>query len=179
MPKISESSSIDDLLLVQLESYSDQRGQLSEIFRKEWFPDLKWTAVQSNHSASKAGVLRGLHYHHHQIDYWYVLKGTIRAGLVDLRASSPTYLKAITLDLNQEMGLGIFIPTGVAHGFFAIEEAAILYFVDKYYSGQDEFGVAWDDPDINLNWGVKTPLLSQRDQSNPPLRDILESDLPG
>ena len=163
---------------MQLERYSDQRGRFSEIFRKEWFPDLNWADVQSNHSVSKAGVLRGLHYHLHQVDYWYVLKGTIRAGLVDLRASSPTYLKAITLDLNEEMGLGIFIPTGVAHGFLAIEDAAILYLVDKYYDGRDEFGVTWNDPDLDLNWGVKNPLLSQRDQNNPSLRKILDSDLP-
>ncbi len=87
-------------------------------------------------------------------------------------------MKVITRDLNEERGFGIFIPTGVAHGFLAIEEAAILYLVDNYYDGRDEFGVTWDDPDLDLNWGVKNPLLSQRDQNNPSLRKILDSDLP-
>ena len=99
--------------------------------------------------------------------------------MVDLRTSSATYLKGITIDLDHNKGVGLFIPTGIAHGFFAIEDAAILYFVDKYYSGQDEFGIMWDDPDIDLNWGVKNPTLSQRDQGNPRLRDIPDSDRPG
>jgi len=178
MPTISQSPSIDGLMHVQLERYRDRRGQFSEIFRKEWFPDQKWAAVQSNHSVSRAGVLRGLHYHHLQVDYWYVMEGSIRAGLVDLRTSSPTYLEAITLDLDHEKGIGIFIPTGVAHGFFAVEDSAILYFVDKYYNGRDEFGVMWNDTDINLDWGVSDPFLSERDRINPRLRDIPESDRP-
>jgi dTDP-4-dehydrorhamnose 3,5-epimerase len=178
MPKITASTSIDGVLNVQLKAISDQRGRFSEIFRKEWFPQRKWAALQSNHSESAAGVLRGLHYHHHQVDYWYVIRGRIRAGLVDLRLSSPTHMKAITLDLSQEMGMGIYIPVGVAHGFFALEDATILYIVDNYYNGQDEFGVMWNDADINLNWGVKVPLLSKRDRRNPHLKDIPESDLP-
>ena len=178
MPTITESPAIEGLLQVQLDTFSDQRGQFSEIFRKEWFPKLNWTAVQSNHSESKAGVLRGLHYHHHQVDYWYVMKGTIRAGLVDLRVSSPTYMKAITLDLSQDKGMGVFIPVGIAHGFYALEDAAILYVVDNYYNGQDEFGVMWNDSSINLKWGVNNPLLSERDRRNPLLRDIPKSELP-
>ncbi len=178
MPEITASTSIDGVLNVQLKAISDQRGRFSEIFRKEWFPQRTWAVLQSNHSESAAGVLRGLHYHHHQVDYWYVIRGRIRAGLVDLRVSSPTHMKAITLDLSQEMGMGIFIPVGVAHGFFSLEDAAILYFVDNYYNGQDEFGVMWNDADINLNWGVKVPILSKRDRKNPRLKDIPKSDLP-
>ena len=178
MPKITASTSLDGVLTVQLKSINDQRGRFSEIFRKEWFPQRKWVALQSNHSESAAGVLRGLHYHHHQVDYWYVIRGRIRAGLVDLRLSSPTHMKAIALDLSQEMGMGIYIPVGVAHGFFVLEYATIIYIVDNYYNGKDEFGVMWNDADINLNWGVKVPLLSKRDRRNPHLMDIPKSDLP-
>ena len=102
MPLIKKSDKISDVLAVDLRSYSDDRGRFSEIFRKEWFPSLDWSMVQSNRSDSSAGVLRGLHYHHKQVDYWYVIKGTIRAGLVDLRKSSPTYLSSQTFDLNQK-----------------------------------------------------------------------------
>ena len=178
MPKISASTPIDGVLNVQLKAFGDKRGRFSEIFRKEWFPQRTWSALQSNHSESAADVLRGLHYHHHQVDYWYVLRGRIRAGLVDLRVSSPTHMKAVTLDLSKEMGMGIYIPVGVAHGFLALEDATILYFVDNYYDGQDEFGVMWNDVDINLNWGVKVPVLSERDRRNPRLQDIPLSDLP-
>ncbi len=178
MPKITASTPIDGVLNVQLEAFSDKRGRFSEIFRKEWFPRRTWSALQSNHSESAAGVLRGLHYHHHQVDYWYVLRGRIRAGLVDLRVSSPTHMEAVTLDLSKEMGMGIFIPVGVAHGFLALEDATILYIVDNYYDGQDEFGVMWNDVDISLNWGVKVPVLSERDRRNPRLKDIPLPDLP-
>lgn len=178
MPKITESTSIDGVLNVKLKAFSDQRGRFSEIFRKEWFPQRTWADLQGNHSESAAGVLRGLHFHHHQVDYWYVIRGRIRAGLADLRISSPTHMTAVTLDLSQEMGMGIYIPVGVAHGFFALEDATIIYFVDNYYKGQDDFGVMWNDADINLNWGVEVPLLSERDRKNPHLKDIPKSDLP-
>jgi dTDP-4-dehydrorhamnose 3,5-epimerase len=178
MSRITESEHIKDVLHVQLDSVGDQRGRFREIFRKSWFPQRDWSAVQSNHSESLAGVLRGLHYHHQQVDYWYVMLGRIRAGLVDLRVSSPTYKQVATLDLSEEMGIGIYIPVGVAHGFLALEDAAILYIVDNYYDGDDEYGVFWNDPELKVPWGVNNPVLSKRDKANPLLRDISESQLP-
>lgn len=178
MPTITESPHIKDVLHVQLEAFSDRRGRFIEIFRKEWFPQVEWNALQSNHTESEAGVLRGLHFHHHQVDYWYVISGSIRAGLVDLRASSPTHMEAVSVDLHQDMGMGIFIPIGVAHGFYVLEKATILYFVDNYYDGQDEYGIMWNDEEINMDWGVNHPVLSNRDQINPRLRDLPKSVLP-
>ena len=92
VPDIGESTVVNDVLLVNLRSHSDDRGRFTEIFRKEWFPGIDWTIIQSNRSDSQAGVLRGLHYHHKQVDYWYVVKGSIRAGLVDLRKSSRVHV---------------------------------------------------------------------------------------
>ena len=87
MPTITEFSAIPGVLLVELRPFADERGRFTETFRKEWFPQRAWSNVQSNRSDSRAGVLRGLHYHFHQVDYWYLAAGRIRVGLADLRRS--------------------------------------------------------------------------------------------
>lgn len=178
MPEIRESHLIRDVLEVDLRSHADDRGRFTEIFRKEWFTNRDWHDVQSNRSSSTPGVLRGLHYHHNQVDYWYVMKGTIRASLVDLRRSSPTYLSSQSLDLSDESDKGLFIPTGVAHGFAALTAATLIYIVDQYYDGEDEFGVLWNDPALDIDWGIDKPILSPRDLVNPLLADIPLTDLP-
>src|SRR5690606_17249652 len=138
-----------------------------ETFRKEWFPERAWERVQTNRSDSKAGVLRGLHYHHRQVDYWYVPFGRIRVGLADLRPSSPTYLQSAVLELGDHNPVGLFIPIGVAHGFAALTDATLTYLVDNYYDNSDENGVAWDDPQLRVPWDIAAPVLSQRDLANP------------
>jgi dTDP-4-dehydrorhamnose 3,5-epimerase len=178
VPKIKESTVISGVFRIQLNSFTDQRGEFVEIFRKEWFPQLSWRAIQSNRSVSAAGVLRGLHFHRQQVDYWFLIEGTIQAGLVDLRGSSPTRGATELIEYSSDECLGIFIPAGVAHGFLAVTDATLIYYVDNYYDGADEFGIAWDDPDIDLNWSVDRPLLSARDRDNPRLRDLPTSDLP-
>jgi dTDP-4-dehydrorhamnose 3,5-epimerase len=178
MAEINESSQILGVKIVQLRAYTDERGRFWETFRKEWFPERRWEIVQANRSDSRAGVLRGLHYHFEQIDYWYVTSGRIRVGLADLRRSSPTFGQNQVLEMGGEEQKGVFIPCGVAHGFFAITDATLTYLVDNYYNGDDEFGVAWNDPQLALTWGVETPLLSERDRNNPFLRDIPHARLP-
>ena len=181
MTHIVESQFISGVFIVQLASFSDERGRFLETFRKEWFPQRSWEKIQMNRSESKANVLRGLHYHFHQVDYWYVQAGKMRAGLVDLRPSSPTYLKSQLLELDgNSAGSGVFIPVGVAHGFLAVTDCILTYVVDNYYDGgKDEYGVAWDDPDLGLNWQIsEPPFISQRDASNLRLRDIPVEQLP-
>lgn len=165
-------------MIVQLQPFADPRGRFIEIFRKEWFPQRKWDLLQSNRSESAAGVLRGLHYHHRQVDYWHVIGGSICAALVDLRRSSPAFGVSQMIDMDQEDMLGLYIPVGVAHGFVSLTDATLLYFVDNYYDGADEFGVAWDDPTLGLDWPIDRPALSERDAGNPLLRDIPQDDLP-
>lgn len=172
MSHIEELATIKDVYVVTLTPYGDERGRFMEIFRKEWFPQRTWEVVQSNRSDSRAGVLRGLHYHFQQVDYWHLLKGQIRAALYDLRPDSPTSGTAFTIDLDGDKPAGLFIPQGVAHGFVALTDITLMYIVDKYYSGQDEFGVAWNDPDIAMPWGVAEPMISARDAANPFLKDI-------
>jgi len=180
MTIINESDVIPGVFLVTLESYSDARGRFMETFRREWFPQRSWQETQVNRSDSSAGVLRGLHYHHHQVDYWYVMKGRIRAGLVDLRHDSNSFSKSIAVEMGEGAEIGLFIPSGVAHGFLALSDATLCYVVDSYYDGgADEFGVAWDDPDLAIDWRASSPLLSARDSQNPRLKDISPADLPG
>lgn len=178
MPELQESTLIRQVYTVALRPFADERGRFLETFRKEWFPFRSWKAVQTNRSDSKRGVLRGLHYHQHQVDYWYVVSGVIRVGLYDLRRSSPTCGAAQTLDMRADPPTGLYIPIGVAHGFLALTDVMLMYVVDNYYDSSDEYGVAWNDPAINIPWGTDRPLLSPRDAENPLLKDIPLERLP-
>ena len=133
--------------------------------------------LQANLSSSRAGVLRGLHFHHNQADYWWVPSGTILVGLYDLRAGSPTagVGTEVRLSSDDDELRGVYIPRGVAHGFLAETDVLMHYLVDAYHTGEDEFGVAWNDPDAGIRWGTLEPILSDRDRSNPPLADVLRS----
>lgn len=175
-----ESDKIRDVQIIELRAFEDERGAFSEIFRREWFPQVSWDKLQSNRSKSKANVLRGLHYHFHQVDYWYVPQGSIRAALVDLRPQSPTFKATQVIPMGDEHQIGLFIPIGVAHGFYAVSDCTLIYFVNNYYDSSDEYGVAWNDPSFNLDWGnTIAPIISERDASNPLLGDIPASDMPG
>ena len=178
MTQIQESDRIKDVMIVTLKAFADERGRFLETFRKAWFPQRSWDIIQTNRSDSKAGVLRGLHYHHHQVDYWYVPHGNIRVAMYDLRPQSTTYGVYQLLEIGDDNQQGVFIPVGVAHGFLALTDATLTYLVDNYYDGADEHGVAWNDPDLAIPWGVETPTLSGRDAQNPFLKDILLENLP-
>ena len=178
MTDITESSVIAGVKVVSLRAFGDDRGLFMETFRKEWFPERSWNIIQCNRSDSSAGVLRGLHYHHKQVDYWHVSRGAVRIALADLRQSSGTYGAVQTLDVNQNQQIGVLIPVGVAHGFLAKTVATLTYIVDNYYDGSDEYGVAWNDSTLNIEWGTVTPSVSGRDGRNRLLRDIPSSDLP-
>ncbi|MBE2222971.1 MAG: dTDP-4-dehydrorhamnose 3,5-epimerase family protein [Anaerolineae bacterium] len=179
MTKISESQHISGIYIAELQAFGDERGRFMETFRKEWFPQRSWDIFQTNRSDSAQGVLRGLHYHHNQVDYWYVVKGAIRVGLADIRPSSPTFKQTQTIEMSEENNIGLFIPCGVAHGFVTLTPATHTYIVDGYYNGgADENGVAWNDPDLNVAWGVENPIVSDRDAANPFLRDIAPENLP-
>jgi dTDP-4-dehydrorhamnose 3,5-epimerase len=179
MTKVESLGEISGLQIVWLQAFGDDRGRFMETFRKEWFPQRSWDRVQMNRSDSKKRVLRGLHYHHRQIDYWYVVQGLLRAALVDIRPDSATYLNTFLIEMGGENNIGLFIPSGVAHGFFAISDVTLTYVIDNYFDGgRDEYGVAWNDPQIGMDWGAVDPILSDRDRNNPLLRDIVEEDLP-
>lgn len=177
MANVEHSSVIDDLVVVRLAVNADDRGKFIETYRQEWFPG-RPAMVQGNRSDSARGVVRALHYHLYQADYWYVPRGTILVGLHDLRRSSPTRGLTHSFEIGDEAPLGVYIPAGVAHGFQALTDATLTYLVDQYYDPADEHGVAWDDPEIAVPWPIPNPGLSPRDQANPKLADIPRDKLP-
>jgi len=177
MIEIRESSRIRGVKLAILKPFADERGRFLETFRREWFPERGWEAVQANRSDSREGVLRGLHYHRRQIDYWVPMAGRMRIALADIRRGSPTRGAVEVLELDEREPMGVFVPVGVAHGFLALTDSTLAYVVDNYYDGDDELGVAWNDSDLAVPWGTTAPVLSERDRDNRRLRDIPEAEL--
>jgi dTDP-4-dehydrorhamnose 3,5-epimerase len=163
---------IEGVLRVHPKSFGDDRGSFVEFFRQEWLPGDR-PMLQANISRSRAGVLRGMHWHRRQADYWFYIQGSAFVGLYDLRAGSSTQGVGLGVDMSGEDGSGLYVPPGVAHGFCALTDVTMEYLVDAYFTGEDENGVAWDDPDLGIEWPVKDPIVSDRDSSNPSLRNTL------
>jgi dTDP-4-dehydrorhamnose 3,5-epimerase len=173
-----------------LNRLADSRGSFMEIWRASAFGDLDREAaglpdahfVQANLSTSAPGVLRGLHYHRRQLDYWTVVGGRALVALVDVRPVVAD-LNAHAIVETRELAAGqtVTIPTGVAHGFLALEPLQLLYLVTNEYDGSDELGFAWDDPAVGVPWpplpGTPDgrPILSDRDRTNPSLAELVRS----
>ena len=162
---------------IDLEIHADVRGSFVEYFRQSWLPT-DHAALQGNVSRSTSGVLRGMHFHRRQWDYWFVISGVAFVALADLRTGSPSERTTMTLRLSEEEPCGLFIPSGVAHGFFAESDMALGYLNDRYFDGSDEFGFAWNDPDLGVDWPTGDPLLSDRDRTNPSLAEALHDPVP-
>ena len=155
---------IDGVHVLCPERFADERGSFLEVFRED---QLDARFVQANHSHSRRGVLRGLHHHRHQTDAWYVVRGRALAGLVDLR-NLPSLLVS-TVELSGDDPATLVIPPGVAHGFLALEDLDLVYWVTHPYDASDEHSLAWNDPTAAVPWGVNDPILSDRDRAAPPL----------
>ena len=152
-----------------LTRFPDARGWFAEDYRRAWVPEGR-EMVQGNVSFSRANVLRGLHFHREQADWWTFLSGSAVVGLYDLRTGSPTRGVGLALRFDPAETLeSLFIPAGVAHGFYAERDLLLHYLVDAYHTGQDEFGLAWDDPALGIAWPSADPITSERDRSNPGL----------
>lgn len=161
--------------------FGDGRGSFREIWRATWqadgCPPATAPFVQANVSHSDAKVLRGLHFHRRQDDYWILLSGRAKVQLVDLRQASASSVEAgehppsMVFDMSPDTA--VYIPRGVAHGFYALEALSLAYLVNNEYDGSDELGFAWDDPAVAMSWPGLSPVLSDRDRTNPPLRDLL------
>ncbi len=184
-------SSLGGVRFGSIVRHADSRGSFREVWRASAFPELTLAEtgapaateprfVQANLSSSAAGVLRGLHYHRRQLDYWTVTTGRAFVALVDVRplvdGSGP---RAIVETRELAADDWVVIPAGVAHGFLAIEPLELLYLVTNEFDGSDELGFAWDDPAVGVPWPAVPgtadgrPILSERDQSNPPLADLV------
>ncbi|MGO9179218.1 MAG: dTDP-4-dehydrorhamnose 3,5-epimerase family protein [Candidatus Limnocylindrales bacterium] len=164
---------LDGVSWGRLASHADERGAFRELWRASW-SEVRF--LQANLSTSRAGVLRGLHYHRRQLDRWTVASGRVFVALVDVR---PLLVDPRAAPLVETRELGpdewVTIPACVAHGFYAIEATDLVYCVTNEYDGSDELGFAWDDPDVGVPWPERDPILSPRDRSNPPLRELVRS----
>lgn len=159
-------SAIPGVEIHELAVHGDDRGRLVEVFRASAMPE---PFAQSNHSRSAAGVLRGLHYHRHQDDLWYLVAGRAQVGLADLREAGGRP-RVETHVLDGEQPATVYIPRGVAHGYLALTQLDIVYWVTAEYDPGDEHGVAWDDPTLAVPWQLDgPPVLSERDARNPAL----------
>ena len=160
--------------------HADQRGSFRELWRAGDFPDEPF--VQANLSSSAAGVLRGLHYHRRQLDYWVVASGRALVALVDVRPVASEAADRAPVETHELAADDwVVIPAGVAHGFLALEALELLYLVTNEFDGSDELGFAWDDPAVGVPWPVidatpdGRPILSDRDRSNPSLAELVAS----
>jgi dTDP-4-dehydrorhamnose 3,5-epimerase len=167
--------------------HGDQRGSFRELWRASLPFDLdpRWTGaanaqfVQANLSTSAVGVLRGLHYHRRQLDHWIVASGRALVALVDVRPALDGSGPAVVETRELAADGTVTIPTGVAHGFLALEPLELIYLVTNEFDGSDELGFAWDDPAVAVEWPAcptpdGQPILSGRDQHNPSLAALIE-----
>lgn len=169
-------TSIHDVILIDLKVHGDERGYFTETFRKdslEQFLGYSVNFIQDNESKSSLGVLRGLHYQLPpvaQAKLVRVLQGKILDVALDIRKSSPSFGKHVAIELSAAKQQQLFIPAGFAHGFLVLEEGTIInYKVDNYYSPEHERGIAFNDPAINIDWGMSTNeiQLSAKDAKQP------------
>jgi dTDP-4-dehydrorhamnose 3,5-epimerase len=175
---VRPSEIIDGVYFVQPKAVEDERGRFSEVFRREWIDGAR-EMLQVNRSISKAGVLRGMHYHLFQSDFWFLPAGHAFVALYDHRGSSKTAEKTETFEIKDGDDTGIYIPPGVAHGFYAITDLNLVYMVDQYFDGTDELGIFYDEPAMEITWPTDVePILSDRDKTLPMLLDIAEENLP-
>lgn len=159
---------IQGVRVFDLKVFADSRGSFCEAFKFSRVGGGPW--VQWNVSRSVAGVVRGLHLHRKQTDYWHIVAGSALAGLVDMRPDSRTYRKAVCLPLRADRPQTVSIPPGVLHGFRGLSDLVLMYLLDQEYDPADELGVRWDDPDLGLpaDWYALGPaILSPRDEKAP------------
>ena len=163
--------------IVELKAYGDSRGYFMETYKKADFDvaGLRYDFVQDNQSASRKGVLRGLHFqkYHPPAKIVRVFSGEVFDVAVDLRMGSKTYGKWVGTRLSAENRRQLLIPRGFAHGFLVLSDyAEFVYKCDEIYHPEDEGGIAWNDPDIAITWpDVGTLILSEKDKKNPTLAE--------
>ena len=174
-PKIMEiiKTSIEGLLIIKPDVFKDDRGYFFETYNKERFAKAGLTMdfVQDNESKSSKGVLRGLHFQkppYAQGKLVRVTKGAVMDIAVDLRKDSPTYGKWESVVLTEENKLQFWIPEGFAHGFVTLEDDTIFaYKCTNVYNKESEGSLLWNDPDINIEWNIENPILSEKDKVSP------------
>lgn len=177
------ASSLPGVYVIEPNVFGDHSGFFMESYQKQRYMDngIDTIFVQDNISFSVRNTLRGLHYQYPrgQAKLVQVLQGEIFDVAVDIRKGSPTWGQWFGVTLSSENKRQVFVPDGYAHGFCVISETALFtYKCSDYYLPEDEGGIRWDDPHIGIQWPVKRPILSDRDQNNSGLNEIPADRLP-
>jgi dTDP-4-dehydrorhamnose 3,5-epimerase len=171
---------LEGVVLLEPQVYGDERGFMVETYRRDAWAELGVDVefVQHNHSRSAKNTLRGLHFQTEpgQAKLVRCPRGRIVDVAVDLRRGSPTYGDWEAHVLDDEAHRQLFVPTGFGHGFAVLSDVAdVAYQLSSLYDPATESGIAWDDPDVGVEWPVAEPLLSDRDKSAPRLREVADS----
>jgi len=169
---------IKDLYIIKTKVFEDNRGWFTESYSAKKFKDNGFDIefIQDNHSLSKGkGVLRGLHFQLEpkaQTKLVRCTSGSIYDVAVDLREDSPTYKEWFGVELNSETKKQFLIPKGFAHGFLTLSDnSEVQYKVDEYYAPEYDRSIRFDDPEINVDWGIDNPILSEKDKKAPLLEN--------
>lgn len=171
---------LDGLVLLEPQVHGDARGFMVETYRSDTWAELGVDAdfVQHNHSRSGKGTLRGIHFQTDpgQAKLVRCPRGAILDVAVDLRRGSPTFGQWEGHVLDDEAHRQLYVPVGFGHGFAVLsDEADVTYLLSSTYDPATESGIAWDDPDVGVEWGVDDPLLSERDKEAPRLSEVADS----
>ena len=170
-----------DLAIIKPRIFSDERGHFYESYKYSDFEKglIKDNFLQDNHSYSTYGVVRGMHFQvspKQQSKLVRCIKGEIFDCVVDLRRSSKAFGKVFGINLSEENKLMLYVPEGFAHGFSVLsKEAEVSYKVSAEYDPKSEQGIRFDDPDLAIDWKVKNPIVSSKDQILPFLKDLIIS----
>lgn len=176
-------TAIDDVIVIKTKKFGDHRGFFSETYNKKALAErgVALDFVQDNHSLSAdVGTIRGLHFQaapFAQDKLVRVVKGRIFDVAVDLRRSSPTFGKHVAVEVSAEDWNQILVPIGFAHGFMTMEpNTEVIYKVTNFYAPDHDFGLAWDDPALGVEWPLRgaAPTLSDKDKKQPTLQQLIE-----
>ena len=176
---VVEKIFIEGLLVLKPKVFEDPRGYFFESFNQKLLDaaGIKESFVQDNQSLSQKDVLRGLHLQkppHAQGKLVRVIKGAVLDVVVDVRKESSTYGKHFAIELNEQNKTMFWIPAGFAHGFLTLQDDTIFHYkCTNYYNKESEASIIWNDKDININWNVEHPLLSEKDKTGPLLKDFI------
>ncbi len=173
---------ISGLLVIEPKVFGDARGFFMELWNQKHYraAGLDWNFVQDNVSLSRRGTLRGLHFQNPapQGKLVFVLQGEVFDVAVDIRRSSPTFGRWHGLNLSADNKRQFFIPPGFAHGFAVLSETALFaYKCTEFYAPQNELTLAWNDPDVGIQWPLNDPQLSEKDARGPRLKDLSQDRL--
>jgi dTDP-4-dehydrorhamnose 3,5-epimerase len=174
------TTSFEGLIEIYPDIFEDERGWFYEFYKDETFKKhkLHYSFPQENQSFSKKGVVRGLHFQrspYAQAKLVTALTGKVLDVVVDLRPNSKTFKEVFYCTLDSRKRNMLMVPEGFAHGFAALEDSVFFYKCSNVYNKASESGIRWNDPELNIDWGIENPIISMKDAELPLMAELLEN----